>query len=395
MSQVFSLVRGSGRYSRGPRGVERHNHRAPSRRTASSDAHTSSARRGDLHSFPDCDYTVSMADGYRRVQETVKAFERKMASEIARLVAEETRPLRAALEASKLECEALRKRATELEACIASRLRPGEEQSAIPGLPDDLVVAHILGSANLSDPTDVARLTAVSRGMRAAVAATKRAVLATKLTVKKPEEGEAVMKGYLSTLKHMHSRGRLSRKKDLCEDAARGGHLDVLKWARENDCPWDEDTCWRAAWGGHLDAEVGARERLPVEQDDVLGRGIWRPPRGAEVGARERLPVGQVDVHGSGEVRPPRGAEVGARERLPVGRGDVRERGVARHLDVLKWARENGCPWDEGTRVRGVWRPPRCSEVGALERLPVGRELAPTRDREMARGVCVRIRNER
>ena len=59
-------------------------------------------------SFPDCDYTVSMADGYRRVQETVKAFERKMASEIARLVAEETRPLRAALEASKLECEALR-----------------------------------------------------------------------------------------------------------------------------------------------------------------------------------------------------------------------------------------------------------------------------------------------
>ena len=182
-----------------------------------------------------------MADGYRRVEETVKAFERKMASEIARLVAEETRPLRAALEASKLECEALRKRATELEACIASRLRPGEEQSAIPGLPDDLVVAHILGSANLSDPTDVARLTAVSRGMRAAMAATKRADLATKLiTVKKPEEGEAVKKGYLSTLKHTHSRGRLSRKKYPCEDAAEGGHLETLKWARANGCPWDE-----------------------------------------------------------------------------------------------------------------------------------------------------------
>jgi hypothetical protein len=181
-----------------------------------------------------------MADGYRRVQETVKAFERKMASEIAHLVAEETRPLRAALEASKSECEALRKRAAELEACIASRLRPGEEQSAIPGLPDDLVVAHVLGSANLSDPTDVARLTAVSRGMRAAVAATKRAVLATKLTVKKPEEGEAVKKGYLSTLKHTHSRGRLSRKKYPCEDAAEGGHLETLKWARANGCPWDE-----------------------------------------------------------------------------------------------------------------------------------------------------------
>ena len=255
-----------------------------------------------------------MADGYRRVQETVKAFERKMASEIARLVAEETRPLRAALEASKLECEALRKRATELEACIASRLRPGEEQSAIPGLPDDLVVAHILGSANLSDPTDVARLTAVSRGMRAAVAATKRAVLATKLTVKKPEEGEAVMKGYLSTLKHMHSQGRLSRKKDLCEDAARGGHLDVLKWARENDCPWDEDTCWRAAVGGHL------------------GTLKWARANGCPWNKRTCS-----------------GAAYGG------------------HLEVLKWARENGCPWDEGTCTAAAWR-------GHLEILKWARE---------------------
>ena len=239
-----------------------------------------------------------MTDGYRRDQETVKAFERKMASEIARLVAEEIRPLRAALEASKLECEALRKRAAELEACIASRLRPGEEQSAIPGLPDDLVVAHILGSANLSDPTDVARLTAVSRGMRAAVEATKRADLATKvITVKKPEEGEAVKKGYLSTLKHMHSRGRLSRKKNLCEDAAEHGHLDVLKWARDNGCPWDEKTCYRAAKHGHLEVLKWARENgCPWNEGTCAGA-----------------------------------AEGG-------------------HLEMLKWARENGCPMDEDTR---------------------------------------------
>ena len=113
----------------------------------------------------------------------------------------------------------------------------------------------------MSDPTDVARLTAVSRGMRAAMAATKRADLATKLiTVKKPEEREAVKKGYLSTLQHMHSRGRLSRKKYLCEDAARGGHLEVLKWARENGCPWDEHTCTYAAEGGHLDVLQWALE---------------------------------------------------------------------------------------------------------------------------------------
>ena len=100
------------------------------------------------------------------------------------------------------------------------------------------------------------------------------------------------------------------------------GHLEVLKWARENDCPWDVH---------------------------VRVRGAGRPPRGAEVGARERLPVGRVDVRGRGEGRPPRGAEVGARERLPVGRGDVRGAAKGGHLEVLKWARANGCPWDEWT----------------------------------------------
>jgi hypothetical protein len=32
-----------------------------------------------------------------------------------------------------------------------------------------------------------------------------------------------------------------------------GGHLEVLKWARENDCPWDWRTCANAAEGGHLE----------------------------------------------------------------------------------------------------------------------------------------------
>jgi hypothetical protein len=27
-----------------------------------------------------------------------------------------------------------------------------------------------------------------------------------------------------------------------CENAAKGGHLEILKWARENGCPWDEET---------------------------------------------------------------------------------------------------------------------------------------------------------
>jgi hypothetical protein len=34
----------------------------------------------------------------------------------------------------------------------------------------------------------------------------------------------------------------------------------VLQWARENDCPWDEDACFAAAQGGHLEVLQWARE---------------------------------------------------------------------------------------------------------------------------------------
>ena len=42
---------------------------------------------------------------------------------------------------------------------------------AIPGLLNDIVVTHILRSENFDDPADLARLPAVSRAMRDAVAA--------------------------------------------------------------------------------------------------------------------------------------------------------------------------------------------------------------------------------
>ena len=34
--------------------------------------------------------------------------------------------------------------------------------------------------------------------------------------------------------------------------AALHGHLMVLKWLRDNGCPWDASTCFQAASGGHL-----------------------------------------------------------------------------------------------------------------------------------------------
>ena len=39
----------------------------------------------------------------------------------------------------------------------------------------------------------------------------------------------------------------------ICNRAAQNGHLSVLKYARSQDCSWDEATTYYAASGGHLD----------------------------------------------------------------------------------------------------------------------------------------------
>ena len=153
-------------------------------------------------------------------------------------------------------------------------------QEAIPGLPDHLVVADILKSDYFADPADLARLIAVSRAMRDAVAAKG-------LQFAELDEDASVGLGCLSALKRWQRRGLLSREELLCQAAARsgqlhelkalrandtpwdaltcisvaarGGHLEVLQWARANGCPWDERTCAGAAGGGHLKVLQWAR----------------------------------------------------------------------------------------------------------------------------------------
>ncbi|CAN0426198.1 unnamed protein product, partial [Ectocarpus fasciculatus] len=39
----------------------------------------------------------------------------------------------------------------------------------------------------------------------------------------------------------------------LCETAARNGHLEILQWARRIGCPWEASTCYGAAENGHLE----------------------------------------------------------------------------------------------------------------------------------------------
>ena len=159
---------------------------------------------------------------------------------------------------------------------------------AFPGIPEDVTVTHILSPDILSDPIDLARLRAVSHGMNDAVAASGR-------TIEEPQQEQAAELGYLSTLKHLHARGRLYKTAHLCHAAARRGQLEELQCFLAKGCPWGTSSSY-AARGGHLE----------VLQWAHTNRYSWDTTT--------------CDCAAEGG-----------------------------HLQVLKWLRLNGCPWDETT----------------------------------------------
>ena len=138
-------------------------------------------------------------------------------------------------------------------AIFANAINAGE---AIPGLPNHLVVTHILRSEYFDDHIDLARLPAVSRAMSGAVVVTGlRLELLKELDIM-----QAVNLGCLSALRRMQRRGRCNGENELedyepflCHAAASSGQLEELKEMRKNGCPWDEDMCFEAAHGGQLE----------------------------------------------------------------------------------------------------------------------------------------------
>ena len=123
---------------------------------------------------------------------------------------------------------------------------------AIPGLLNDNVLTHVLKPGYFDDPADLARLPAVSRAMRDTVAARG-------LAFEELDEDRAVKPGCLSAVQRLQLAGRLSRKEFLCQAAARSGKLKKLKLLRAGGCPWDAGTCTHAARGGHLEVLQWAR----------------------------------------------------------------------------------------------------------------------------------------
>ena len=117
--------------------------------------------------------------------------------------------------------------------------------------------------------------------MRDVVAATGRRVYELKAE-------NAIHFGDLSALQLMHQRGDLhddyldDDSDRLCVWAGGEGQLEILKWLRENDFPWDSETCEFAAMNGHLEVLQRARAhgcRRTVSMCSKAAQGGHLAPR--------------------------------------------------------------------------------------------------------------------
>ncbi|AVK76359.1 Ankyrin repeat domain containing protein [Pandoravirus neocaledonia] len=129
-------------------------------------------------------------------------------------------------------------------------------------------------------------------------------------------------KGYLNVVKWARNNG-CPWSRLTCARAAYGGWLDLVKWARENGCPWDESTCAGAASGGHLDVLEWARAS-GCEWDE---RTCAKAAKGGHLGVLQ-----WARANG-----------------CPWDKQTCDSAAYSGHTGVLFWAHENGCPWDEKT----------------------------------------------
>jgi len=61
----------------------------------------------------------------------------------------------------------------------------------------------------------------------------------------------------------------------LTKRAAKIGNLKLLKYAHENNCPWNEETCANAAENGHLEVLKYAHENgCPWNKNGLLTYGL-------------------------------------------------------------------------------------------------------------------------
>lgn len=165
----------------------------------------------------------------------------------------------------------------------------------------------------------------------------------------------------------------------MCSMAALGGHLEILRWLRENGCPWNGAKYGiYAVHGSRLDvlewltesegeymnyyligqyaARNGRRECLEWALDNGCGKAgvcallAQNGHLGVLQWARERGVAWDAETCAVAALNGHLGVIQWARANgCPWDVHTCSSAAVNGHLGVLQWARENGCPWDSMT----------------------------------------------
>ena len=136
--------------------------------------------------------------------------------------------------------------------------------------------------------------------------------------------------------------------------AAQEGHLEVLQWAREHDCPWDAMTC--KAQGGHLEVLQWAREHhCPWDWNTSA---IAAKHRHLEV-MKWALERGCPWIAGNLFAHAALGGQLEVLRWLlehdyPWNTWSCASAAQGGYLEALKWLREHECPWDARTVERAT-----------------------------------------
>ena len=136
----------------------------------------------------------------------------------------------------------------------------------------------------------------------------------------------------------------------LCTLAAGEGQLEILKWLRENDFPWDEVTYKRATSGGHLAVLQWAHANgCPWDEETYSGAaydGKLEILQWARANSAPWDGTTCVEAAYSGHLEVLQWARANS---CPWDEQTCGHAALAGHFEVLQWARAHGCPWDERT----------------------------------------------
>jgi len=134
----------------------------------------------------------------------------------------------------------------------------------------------------------------------------------------------------------------------IYSSAARNGHFDIIQWAHDQGLLFDYYLCYFAAKNKHYDILKWAL-RMVAGAIQIRARTCCKwISRHVKVGPRRRLSMDESTCSEAAS-RAFGYPDLGTDEWLSVDRMTTYKAAEKGHLDILIWARSNGCPWNSGT----------------------------------------------